>query len=488
MSSILLILCALIWLPILVYSIINYGYTVLLIWLLIAPVALNVFGNPGRNPFFSPYTVPEQEYFVPEQSAKRSQDLGGYAGDQPTNIRLKEVLDPTRLLFIGLAFALLLERLYKDKRLVPLDRTEVWMALFGLIVLVNAALLSQRPLNGVRVAIDVFLVPFLAYAFMRRLVSSAERFRQFTWTMIALGLYLIAIALLERLMHPYLLYRLQGPFPQRNLFYIVLMTVFFMALLDLLRSRSLVETRGALYGVVRWVVLWGAPLVIVATWTRSNWLGFLSGSWVLLFLGRRFINRGHKLVAVGLGLLLVPVLLVGFLALAPEEMVEGRIGDENSIYARIGAWQLQLQEGINHPLFGIGFNNVRALLATQRVYVMGVRSETTSHNCFLAFFVELGTVGLLAYLAIALSITRMGLQRYRQGPRQQDQWAGICSIAILVAYLVPALTSTILYVPWVSHVYVFACIGGIAGVNSSVRPATYKAPTRAAFRYPQSAA
>jgi hypothetical protein len=42
----------LIWLPILVYGIINHGYTVLLTWLLIAPVALNVFGNPGRNPFF----------------------------------------------------------------------------------------------------------------------------------------------------------------------------------------------------------------------------------------------------------------------------------------------------------------------------------------------------------------------------------------------------------------------------------------------------
>jgi O-antigen ligase len=174
-------------------------------------------------------------------------------------------------------------------------------------------------------------------------------------------------------------------------------------------------------------------------------------------------------VSIGLGLLLLPVLFIGFQAMSREEAVEDRIANVNTIYSRAGAWLIQLQEGIRHPLLGIGFNNVRELLANEQVYVMGIKSLSHSHNCFLAFFVELGVFGLFSYLAIVASIIRMGLSRYRQGPRLQDRWVGICAIAILIGYLVPGLTSTMLYIPTMSHVYVYVCLGALAGIDGIIR-------------------
>jgi len=110
------------------------------------------------------------------------------------------------------------------------------MMVFTLFLVVNTLLLSHRVANSLKVVTDAFLMPFVAYYVTRRFVKSEDRLRQLTNMLVAFGLMLIFIAIVERIGHAQLLYRLRGPFPHRNQFYMVMMVVFFMTLLSIIRS------------------------------------------------------------------------------------------------------------------------------------------------------------------------------------------------------------------------------------------------------------
>ena len=472
MLSILLVLCLLIWLPILLYHITDKGFAILLLWLLVAPIVLNLIDQPGDNPFF----IPELELDYGEQllqdkaaqEARRGGPSKAYRTDE-TSIRLDELLVPTRLLLLCFVLVLLLDKYYKKIPLEPLNKTEILMIVFSVLVIVNAVLMSSRVANSVKVALDAFFMPYVAYYVARRFVRSEERLRQLTSVLIAFGLMMILIAFVERLDHAELLYRIRGPFSHRNQFYIVLMVVFFMTLLHTVRYHRDRSRPLTLHAACCWVILVGMPALILATWTRSNWLGFMAAIWVTLFFARHFFARSSKVAMIGLVMLLIPLVWVGFQATVPTEAVDGRIANANTIYSRIGAWIVQLETGLQNPILGIGFNNVRELLLNNRIYFMGVLSLVSSHNCFLALFVELGLVGIFLYLAIAYSIMQAGVRQFRRAARREDRWLGIISIAILVGHMVPGLTAVILYSPTVSHVYVYTCLGALAGVSRITR-------------------
>ncbi len=52
MLTILLLICLVIWLPVLLYQIKERAFLVLVIWLFVAPVAVNLVSRPNTNPFF----------------------------------------------------------------------------------------------------------------------------------------------------------------------------------------------------------------------------------------------------------------------------------------------------------------------------------------------------------------------------------------------------------------------------------------------------
>jgi hypothetical protein len=434
-------------------------------------MVLNLISQTNQNPFFSSeldldYT--EQILLEEAQKGKKHSPHTRYMSLK-TSIRADELLNPTRLLLILFVLVLIMDKYYKKVPLEPFNTTETLMVAFSVFLVVNIFLFSDRLANSLKIAIDAFFVPFVAYYVTRRFVNSEERLRQLTNMLIAFGLMLIVIAIIERTNHSELLYRLRGPFPQRNHFYIVLMVVFFMTLLHTVRYHWGRSKPLTFHALCCWVILCVVPLIIMATWTRSNWLGFFSALWVTLFFARRFITRGHKMAMIGLSLLLIPLLIIAFQAAVPDEAIDSRIANENTIYARIGAWIVQVEAGVKHPILGIGFNNVRKLLVTNRIYFMGIQSLVSSHNCFLALFVELGVCGLALYLAVMASIIRAGARQFHRPVRREDRWLGIVSAAMLVGHLVPGLTSVILYSPNISHAYVYTCLGALAGVAGKTR-------------------
>jgi O-antigen ligase len=456
----LIILSLLVWLPVLLHQISRRGLAVLLIWIFIAPIVLNIIDKPQTNPLFGQRTRLEQVSQNQGERQKQAAALSAY--DKSASVSWKDILDPTRALFALFLTVFFLEAAIKRKRLLPLDRTEIWMLSFVVILILSSLLQSLRWGNGLRIAIDAFFVPFLAYYITRRLVTSEEDLRKLTVVMGYLGLYLVLTAVLERLTVPGLLYRLSGPFGTDNELNSVMIAIFFLLLTETGRGRfggAMVLPHG-----LRWSLICLIPVVIVLTWARSNWLAFLAGAWVFMFLGRRLVPISQRLAAIGLLFLLLCLIGVGVQALTPGEEIEGRVAKVSSIYSRLGAWQLAIGEGLEHPIFGIGLKNVEYVLLAQRSSFMGVRNVTDVHNGFLTIFVEHGVAGLFVYGAIMATILNLGLNLYRRGAYPQDRWRGVTIISVLIAYLTPILTTTILHVPTVSHVYVFATVGGIAGL------------------------
>lgn len=451
MLTTLLILCLLLWFPILLYQITSRGFLVLILWLLIAPVATNLIQGES-NPFFTVQKVRARvQYESP--AARRG---GGYL-NAPTRIGLRDVLEPTRIIFIVFFISFLLDALLKKKPVVPLDWTEMWMGAFALIVVVSVLLQSRRFAFGFRIATDAFVIPFMGYYIARRLIRSEDRFLRLTRIIGYTGFYLILICLIERLMNRGLLYRVHGPFESGQVLHVVLAVAFFTVLLESIRSGYLPGERWPLSPGIRRCVLYLAPVMILLTLSRGNWAGFIAGIGVLLFLGRRLMKFSWKLVVLGLVLLLAPLFILSLQVFTPQAFVEQRAANFDTVSWRFLAWQEALEKSDMHLLLGIGLNNLRDILGG------------TPHNTVLSFFIELGTVGLLTYLALVTSIIRMGLRIYRTSVDSRDRWLGIAVVVVMADYLVPALFFETLYQTELSHVFVYVFVGGIAGLSSQHR-------------------
>jgi O-antigen ligase len=458
MEMVLIILCALIWFPIFLYQIDRRGFLVLLVWIAVAPVVVNIVSRPGVNPLL-PRQLEEVELYVEqEKSPKQSSYL-----TNTTTIRAAELFEPTRLLFAVFFVFLLLEAAFHE-RLIPLDRAEKWMLIFSIIVVLGA-LRSVRVLYSLRTAVDAFITPFLAYYTARRLVTSEEQVRKLTQVICGVGCYLIIIAVIERLIVPGPYYRLGSTFGFHHPLALFMAMVFLIMLANTLRDTALPDGKRTFPHSIRRFALYLAPVIVLLTWNRGGWVGFLMSVGIFLFLSRRLISPARKLVLIGLMLIGLSVAVLGLQAPALQPIIEERVTQRtDTVYSRIGAWTIMMQETLKAPVFGIGLNNLRETLYTTRVRVMGQRSETHAHNSYLSLLAELGIVGLLAYLAIVTAIISMGLRLYGRGTHARDRWLGVTVVGIMVAYLVPALVANTLYGKELSHMYVYTFTGGIAGL------------------------
>ena len=453
MLTTLLMLCALIWVPIFFHQIMNRGFWVLVIWLLIAPVVTNLIQQQGRtNPFFETYEEMEVLYVESEPKSERI-TLSKWQSFQQ-NITLWELLsEPSRIVFCAFLIVFFIESFLGKKYVLPLNKTERWMIAFTLIMLANIFLMSRRIPFSLRSALDAFIIPFSTYYITRRLVTNEDRFYKLTQILAYLGFYVILSCLGERLVQKEVLHRLHGPFNSPDHLHMIMAVVFYMVLNEL----------GILSRGVRRFVLYLIPIIIFLTWSRGTWVGFLSGVWVFMFLARRLLSPLQKIPKIGLLLIFLPILLIGAYQFIPEEIIESRIAKQGTVNWRLERWGVALQAGAQQPIFGVGFNNLR------EIFAMETGSAYSSHNSFVTFFAELGVVGLLAYLAIVASIIQMGLQLYWIGAVPRNRWRGIAIIAIWTAYQISALFASTLTSHDLGSIYIYVFTGGIAGLCSQNR-------------------
>jgi putative inorganic carbon (HCO3(-)) transporter len=456
--TILILACTLIWLPILHYQLDRHGLVVLIVWIFLAPIVSNLIRDPTSNPFFPSPTIQKVESSL----RGKNQYLTG-----PTTIHLHELLEPTRILIIASLAVFLVKAVLKKRQLIRLDRTEICMGIFAVLLVISVLWQSKRTAFGLRMASDAFIIPFFAYYLTRRYVRTEQHLRKLIRIIGFMGVYLIPLCLIDRLVHGELFYRISGPFPTGNTLHTVMAAVFFMVLLDTLHGASAPEERQALPRGIQWLVLCLAPVTILLTLSRGNWAGLLLGMWVLLFLGRQLVSFSRKVGVVGFALMFAWLVIIALPLLIPGEFMERRVGNLPNIYGRFATWSAAIQEGIKDPIFGIGLNNLRNFLAESTARFGDERSYSTVHNSFLAIFTELGVIGLITYMGIAVSIIRKGFNLYRTGLHARDRWRGVALIALMAAYLTPALFANTIYtLTPLHHLYTYVFAGAVAGLDS----------------------
>jgi O-antigen ligase len=179
--------------------------------------------------------------------------------------------------------------------------------------------------------------------------------------------------------------------------------------------------------------LWSVGLLLaadLATLSRGGYLGLACGLAVVFSLSS--LRRGVKMIPIALALGALVLFLV------PSSIFD-RVGDDRTFtHYRAYQWSAASDVFTNHPLLGIGFNN----LAGVPVYTpFGTIYSPDPHNLVLRVAGETGVVGLLVVGAIILATAWRMLRNYR-ALRDSDVPLALLNLGMLggiVAYLVHAL-------------------------------------------------
>jgi hypothetical protein len=171
------------------------------------------------------------------------------------------------------------------------------------------------------------------------------------------------------------------------------------------------------------IVLGGVALLL--TLTRGAWIAFALSVTLFLLLAwyRRLVSMWMPAACV------ISLLLVGIVF---HESIAGRLlgDDEGSAEARIPLIHLALNMIGEHPVTGVGTNNA-SVAGLQYVAQPDFRSEWfyTIHNKYLLEWVELGVLGLAAFLWFLVSTIRSGWSTWQR----QDRLLAPLALGLILA-------------------------------------------------------
>jgi O-antigen ligase len=151
-------------------------------------------------------------------------------------------------------------------------------------------------------------------------------------------------------------------------------------------------------------------MTLLLTYSRGAWVVGVPAS--LLFL---FAVRGRRTLAVGVGLLVV-VGVVVLLVVGGTRLTSLLDTTTGTTFFRLQLWQSSLAMIRDHPLLGVGLDNL--LYAYRTYYVLPTAWEEFNlshpHNFVLDFWLRLGLPGLIVFIWLVASFFRRGLRLYRE--------------------------------------------------------------------------
>jgi len=187
-------------------------------------------------------------------------------------------------------------------------------------------------------------------------------------------------------------FRIQGTFGHYMTFAGVLLVIGFLGSSQLLHRPQ--------PGRRAWFIL-ALVLIFIAllmTQTRSAWLGVVAGCLPLVWSRRKRLLLALPLV----------VALVFLLSPQPIKMRIGSIFDlqDVTMQQRLSLWQSGLEIFLDHPLFGVGPDNLEEIYPLYNAAPETPRGFTHLHSNVVQIAAESGLVGLLAWLWIWVAYFR----------------------------------------------------------------------------------
>lgn len=278
--------------------------------------------------------------------------------------------------------------------------------------------LGQSAVSGAMTRADfasfmrAYGLPFLIFLLLKGRGVSRSTLRIFMAVMIALGIYMAAVSIMEKMdLWPYIIPPWVGD-AQWNLSMgtgrsggLLMQAEFNGLALNMIYCLLLGSAYWFRKGRGLFAPMAGALLLagIFVTYTRAAWIGALLAS-LLLFQGGNPAGQGRLLKRIGFAVGMVGML--GVLILMPGRYASERAGDKATIYFRLNLWVAGLRMAAQNPIFGHGFGGFREKVsAYQGESTIGGTREigkagTLAHNTMINVLVEHGLGGFILYLLI----------------------------------------------------------------------------------------
>ncbi|MCK4667691.1 O-antigen ligase family protein [Candidatus Dependentiae bacterium] len=307
--------------------------------------------------------------------------------------------------FLGIALVIWLVKLVKSK-FKSLKSSSIDVPIIAFIIFRVISTFA-----GVDVANSMLKLKELTLFIVIYLVRYNLNQEMFKKSMIAL-IYSAAVGVVSRIIYMYLIQGL--PFDKSNrlsgfssgyMTYGSILTIIILLGAAILLFSKLEK--------IHKILLMGSLLILGAglglTLTRSAWVGLFTG---MLFLGI-FKNRFLLFAMIGL-------LIIGFLFAPPK--IKSRVfsifsKEDATINTRLQMWDWGLKVFKDHPILGIGPNNVKKMKSACKQYPLEKLVEEQmvhQHSNFMQFLVTLGLLGFLVFIWMILSFSKVLIQSIKK--------------------------------------------------------------------------
>lgn len=192
-------------------------------------------------------------------------------------------------------------------------------------------------------------------------------------------------------------------------------------------------------------------LILVLTFSRGGYLGFLAGLFAVIFFvwpkieseGRSFLKRG------AIFFLLLAVLFGGA---ALVRFASSFDLDEGSNLGRLSIWQGSFDYFLKNPFLGSGLGNYPLSLDPYADY----RSPVTSHNLYLDILAETGIFGLLAWFWFVFASMKAAFLKIKSATK--ENWIiGFGALGALVCFSIHSFFETAIFNPTVLAFLMIIC-------------------------------
>lgn len=297
------------------------------------------------------------------------------------------------------------------------------LAVAGALSIVTAL----DPGDAIRDVVRLATLAMIALV-LNQLLDSEKRVKHLLWAVFVSAIPPLAMAAVQLASGSGLhvsssFSRVQGTFAHPNPFamYLTLLIILGLAILPDLSHRL---------KMLMIPFLATSGFFLLFTYTRSAWVATVAG---LLVVG---MCNGRKILGV-VGLLVVvvaftvPGVAARFADLEETSTSSGAAA--NSLVWRFGYWQQALQLS-DSPLIGEGLSTVRA----------STDVEKEPHNDFIRVYVEMGIVGMAAYLWLLFSFAGVARRGLREVTKGLDRGIVAGFTGAVVAFLLLSLVSNVI--------------------------------------------
>lgn len=391
----------------------------------------------------------------------------------------------TRGVVVGVFFVVLMQSIFRMRRLWSISPTEKSMLAFSAMALFTL-LFMHNTTQDLQLLLDGYIVPFILFFLAKNLIQEEKDILHLLKTGAIAGSYLAAVGTLQFFTNINLFVpegfesihenRATGPFINA-VQYGGVVSVFFLSTFYLYTLQH--------RGVYRTILVFSLLLMalsVLLSMTRASW-GALFLACILIAI---FIPK-YKNIMIKLPIFLLTGGVVILLMMPGTSAFQERAFELGPIYSRLALYATGLNTALDNPLLGNGFGRYSFFEASRDnlVTFSGISESLglgldVPHNEFLHMLVMLGGVGLWLYIYIYYYTIRSSyiLYQYTEGKEFKFRKFMIFFWAISMVVILNGLVADFIFFTYFNGLY-FLIAGTVMGMISGKDKFLYQSDSAA---------